>query len=196
MHKKSVIFGIGIGVLAMVLVSLAAYAIQRGAHRDEVASLHEMLEYERAVVPPQPDVDDLMNWARELGMVFAHEILEEQAEPAPQADVAPEPEPDEEPEPIALAPPEEPSPIEAPTPTNPPSPPVAPQGSVWVHIPVDVLATDIVNILGDAGVVENRGAFLVFLIDNNFDRAVMAGNFLMPVNGNFQEILDIIRLPN
>ena len=39
MHKKSVIFGIGIGIMAMVLVSLGAYALQRAAHRREVVRI-------------------------------------------------------------------------------------------------------------------------------------------------------------
>jgi len=183
MHKKSVIFGIGIGILAMVLVSLVAYNIQRASHRDEVARLLYALEYERNNPPPQPDWEHLIE-------SMPHENTPEPM-PTPEPTPVPQYDPPEEPEPITL------NPIDEPTvPEEPQSPqsPQSPSGYVWVHIPVNIAATEIVNILGDAGVVENRAALLVFLVDNNFDRTVMAGNFLMPVNASFQEILDIILL--
>jgi len=219
MHKKSVVFGIGIGILAMVLVSLAAYNIQRASFREEIGRL--LAELDNETTPYMPDTETLINTARELGMVFEYEIepeiieiyieiqpdnelfeeIEDEPDP-PQPPPSPTPMPTPSPTPIATPTPPMPSPTPTPMPsptpiaTPAPTPRTAPDGYVWVNIPRDSMAATAVNILHEAGVVTNRAELLLYITDNGLQSRVRAGDILLPLNVEFEEIIDEIIVGN
>lgn len=78
MHKKSVFFGIGIGILGMALVSFLAYAVQRSYYLDENARLLYLLGESLQNEPGfegELGLDDeyIIGRAMEIGMVFYNE---------------------------------------------------------------------------------------------------------------------------
>ena len=198
MDKKSVIFGIGTGMLAMVLVSFGTYAIQRASHQNAYAALGEQLEEALEIANRPLDEDYLILRARQIGMWFPYEIASTPDVPGDEyenADREPAFEPDEphetqEPEPPEpIEPPEQPEPLATPEPIAQPTMPPAPAGFAMVDIPVNSFGTQIAHILADAGVVPNVGDFLDFLIFHEFDPRLMAGQFYLPLDGDFEDIV-------
>jgi len=128
-HKRSIIFGIGIGMLIVSLISLGVYSIQRGGHRREVAELEYLLEasqnaelaYENNLLAPM-DEEAAIQLARALGMVFVDEIdVPEEVSQSINSNVIDDNESDNEA-------------IEPILPLQRPDSPVLNQGFVYVHI--------------------------------------------------------------
>jgi len=198
MHRKSLFFGIGIGSLVAVMIVFVAYIIQRASYINEISRLEELLYNEPYQVYAELHDEDIILMARELGMIFFHEIdLPQETNPNTMTEEITEAEDEvrhhiENPEEIdEIEEIEPPNPPVAPSPL--PSPATAvPTGFRWVYIPEDLAASDIAAILGEAGIITNVGAFVQFLIDNGYTMTIMAGEFVLPVDGDFDVIVNQI----
>lgn len=198
MHRKSLFFGIGFGSLAAVLLIFIVYIIQRSAYFDEISGLEELLDNEPNQIYAELQDEDIILRARELGMIFFYEIdlpqetnTDTAAEETAEAEEAAL-EHIEGPGEIEIEDIEE---IESPEPLGslePPEAPGSPSGFRWVHIPEDLAATDIAAILGEAGIITDVGDFVRFLIDNGYTMTIMAGNFLLPIDADYEVIVERI----
>jgi len=184
MTKKSLIFGIGVGILLMALISLGAYMIQRNSHRNNLADLRATLDAttDELIIAldtqaPQINIglDDnvIITRARELGMIFADEI---------EMPIVPESNEGE---------------IDSDSASNGETQSAQVDTTidgdyVWVNIPLHANSTQISELLQDSGVVVSANDFNQFLVENGYDRIVQAGNFRLPVGGDFDVIIDII----
>jgi len=182
MHKRdkaSMLFGIGIGVVATVFVLFIFYIIQRQAHFNEMQDLHEQIEgLEHQLA---------MRQQQSVSFVEPGNVLELEFQTEPAIEMQTE---------IQTEPIIEPSTEAGTEPTNElqtePEPPMPDGGSIWVHIPANIPAADIARILHRAGVVADFDAFLAYLENNGFSRSIMAGNFLLPVDGGYDVLMNQI----
>ncbi|MCL2752849.1 MAG: hypothetical protein FWE44_01715 [Defluviitaleaceae bacterium] len=171
--KQSMIFGMGIGVVITAFVMFIFYIVQRQAHFNEVNDLNEHIEWLQ---------DELAVRRQEQENIVA---IQPQTQPPTQPMTEPE---TEMPTEVQTQPA-----TGTQTTTSTESEPIIPTvGTIMVHIPVNISASNIAAILRDAGVVTNLNAFLAFLEENNFDRSLMAGNFWFPVGASYEEIMEQI----
>jgi len=194
MNKKVMVFGIGVGILLTALIAFGAYLIQRNSHRNSMADLQATLDATTGEllvaldVQPQLieieielDDDTIIARARELDMIFADEI---------EMPALPEPEPDESgaddnaDADLDQAPDGETGSVQ--------TAPTTDGDYVWVNIPLHANSTQISELLQDSGVVASAADFNQFLLENGYDRIVQAGNFRLPIGGDFNVIIDII----
>ena len=67
-------FGVGIGILAMILITFIAYVIQRSAYINEAAGLQMLLQQAlEDAANFEIETDDLVELARGIGMIFPDE---------------------------------------------------------------------------------------------------------------------------
>jgi len=199
MHKKSMFFGMGIGILAMVAVSFVTYIVQRTAHLNENTQLMAMVE-ELEAATPAGSVDSyyVIDRARSIGMVFPDEI-------DPQIVLYfPDPIDGDEAEYVYNAgagmesdiePPEELDAQATPEPTSTPEPtpsPTALYNAVRMTISPGLTATQAAVYFEQMGLVDSAEEFSQFLIDNGYQTSILAGYFEVPRGSTFQEIVNII----
>ena len=193
MNKKAMIFGIGVGILLTVLIAFGAYLLQRNSHRNNMADLQAALDMTadelataldaqttEVVIEIEAEIDDdtIMSRARELGMIFADEI-EMPPESMPyEGGAADDADGDSD------------TGLDGETAAGLDEP--ADGDYVWVNIPLHANSTQISELLQDSGVVASAAAFNQFLLENGYDRIVQAGNFRLPMGGDFDVIIDII----
>ncbi len=63
---------------------------------------------------------------------------------------------------------------------------------IKVNIPRGAVSYDIGQILEDTGVIENRKEFVNYVHEKNMETKLKYGNFEIPKNGDFDEIIDIL----
>lgn len=173
--RSRIFLGIGLGVAITVIVVFFVYIVQRNAYftafEEENYYLYTLLTHARSD-------EVIISRAGELGMTFANndqsyrpidEITEQEDDSEPYYE-------DDENE-YAL---DQPQPQETTT------------DYVWVAIPYGAMGNYIAVILQHHGVVDDAGAFVDFLIEGGYSFSLMAGNFLLPVGGDFDDILQII----
>ena len=204
MHKKSIFFGVGIGVLAMVLISFGAYAFQRASFTRDIYDLRAEAEGLEAVIETlEAALEAALEEARQNFEQFAlggngddDEQGDEDEDNDEDGDEDEEDnDEDEDEDNLALEPPNPPQQPEAPEPPQQqvaPTQPASPEGFTLVYIPVNAFSTQIAQILAEAGVVSSANEFAAFLVDNHFDTRLMAGNWLLPINGDFNDIVQRI----
>ena len=187
--KARIVFGVGIGVALTVVVVFIAYIVQRNAYFTEFENenyyLYGLLQEARA--DGHVSEESIISMARELGMIFPNEMeidgdlvddpADEQTEDGDteETDGYYDEEPVEPAEPVA-------------------NQPVA--GHVWVNIPWGAYGHYIAVILQHHGVVDSAVAFENFLIAGGYSVSLMAGSFLLPIGGDFNEIVQIISIGN
>ena len=198
MHRRSMFFGMGVGILAMVAITFVAYTIQRTVYLNENNRLTALLEAaEITPEPPPVDSNYVIDRARSLGMVFPDEVQMEVA--AHLETVGDEVqyvynsyagygeeyyEPYEEPYEEQPEAPADPDPT--------PAPPVTDYLPWRMTIPEGITASQVAFEFGYMGVVENGDEFLRFLVDNGYSTSIQAGSFEVPRGASFQEIVNII----
>ena len=188
------VFGMGLGIVLVVAVVFITYIIQRQIYLRQIEDLQ---------IAAQISAEDLEAWARGLGMVFPDEVkivapvsqnenndaqLMEEAHIEDLEALARE---------LGMVIPDEivtSQPMGQAEPVLPPQVPAV--GHVSVHIPANIISTQIAEILHVAGVVADFDEFTNFLTVNRFDRSLMAGDFLLPLNGDFNVILEQILAGN
>ena len=199
MHRRSMFFGMGIGILAMVAITFVAYTVQRTAYLNENTRLTALLEAAE-IAPEQRPVDSyyVIDRARSIGMVFPDEVQPETVlnfdEPIggdeaqyvynSYEDHTGYYEPYEEQPETPIEPEPEPEPTEA--------LPIADYLPWRMTIPEGITASQVATEFGYRGVVENADEFLQFLIDNDYATSIQAGTFEVPRNASFQQIVNII----
>lgn len=207
MHKKSFSFGVGVGILSSVLIMFVAYIIQRQAYFNRQAYLQERLLQTMQELEVAQSTEGLAIAARQIGMGFAQDFedvvndfelnefgieniinydsQEQLSIEYPQTNEA-----NYENDII-----EQPN-IEQPNVTQENQHiltyEVINQQEVRVYIPEGSLASDIVYMFYEAGVIQNQEAFSQFLSENNYNTIIMAGSFILPVDAEFEIILDQI----
>ncbi|MCL2376856.1 MAG: hypothetical protein FWC76_05600 [Defluviitaleaceae bacterium] len=186
MHKRSVFFGVGIGILVMVVVAFGTYIVQRAAHTSETNRLVALLEEHYHIVPSEVDYDYVIDRAREFGMVFPAEI-ETPVDVEPinaqndQTDHETIDEPIADEEPVEEL-------IEEPEPTPTP----APREYIRMTISAGISAARAAPYFEASGLVENAEDFLEFLINNGYEHSIRAGVFSIPEGASYHEIVNII----
>jgi len=179
MHKKSVFFGMGIGMVCMVLIAFAAYTVQRAANANEadfLTAYDPNYEAEDAGEDTfELDHDFIVALAREMGMVFLDEVYF----PDPPQ---PEPEPELEPDP--------PQPEPEPEPTPEPEPDM--RILRRFTIPVGANATQFARVLEEADVIDSAEEFLEFLQVHDYAHLIRAGTFHLYTGSDFWEIVDAV----
>ena len=200
MHRRSMFFGMGVGILAMVAITFVAYTIQRTVYLNENNRLTALLEAaEITPEPPPVDSNYVIDRARSLGMVFPDEVQMEVAAHFPETTGGDEVqyvynsydgygeeyyEPYEEPYEEQPETPADPDPTPAPEEI---------ENLQWrIIIPEGVTATQVAEEFGEKGVVGNTDEFLQFLIDNGYATQIQAGTFYLPGYASFEEIVNII----
>ncbi|MCL2572993.1 MAG: hypothetical protein FWE34_00395 [Defluviitaleaceae bacterium] len=217
MHRKSMVFGIGIGILVMVAVSFVTYIVQRAAHLNENANLVAMVHeqennisfLEALAAENQGTIVDayyVIDRARDIGMVFPAEI-------EPQVIVyTPESVEDEDVEEVYnsyddIDEPDEPD-LQEPddddqaeqqeiVDTNQPDTHVAvAQPDENMHPPFiissGVTASEVSSFFEQGSIVESGDDFLQFLINNGYATSILAGSHAVPRGASFEEIVNII----
>jgi hypothetical protein len=223
--KRSVNFGIGLGVVFAVAVVFVVYIIQRQYYFAQGLRTETVFE--------QMTDAQVVDRAKELGMFFAEELLtyqiygcddcddpasavsDDPASGGPTSDTPYEDgpyEPHDPNDPIAVAQAAEAAAkaseaalrvrmaeLEAQlqalqNPANPRNPAPSParaevEGYVWVQIRQDTPSITIARQLYQAGVIEDQDDFLNFIRENRLERSLMAGTFLLPLNGDFDDIM-------
>jgi len=168
MHKRSVFFGVGIGILVMVAIAFGTYMVQLATHASETARLVALLEEQGHIIPDGVDSDYVLARARELGMVFPAEVemitvVEHPATHDEQyvcdTESLGEPNMDEE---LELTP--------APVPRN----------YIRMTISAGISATHAVPYFEASGLVADAEDFLEFLISGGYQHSIRAGCFIYP----------------
>jgi len=191
MHKKSVLFGMGIGILMMVAVTFVTYIVQRAAYLNENTRLMAMVdELEAAPVVGSPvDSEYIVIRARSIGMVFPDEVepetvtvyVEQNGQQNDNGYISNDL-PDE---------PEEQDYIPEQTPE--PSPTATPVQQGWgITILSGITASEVASEFEYRGLVENGDEFLQFLIDRGYETRIQIGYFEVPLDANFDQIVNII----
>ena len=177
MDKRSLFFGVGIGILCTVAIVFIVYQVQRNVFLREINELraasielaNEDFEEETieifAAEPEilftnEPEYDIIEEVIEIFEQEIAQEFLEEDLEIAEEID--------EETEEV--------------------------QEYALVDIPFGLDSFTISNILESSGVVADATEFLNFARSNNFTTTILAGSFELPINGDFEEIARIIVL--
>ena len=202
MHKKSMLFGVGVGILSMVAISFVTYVVQRAAHFDENSRLMAMVEqHEAAPVANSVDADYIVDRARDIGMIFPDEAEPEVVLYTPDPDLDFYDDENNEAEPVLdsdeghiedgdynedeLEQPQtetESEPIEEPEPR-----------SSWVFtITGGVTASQVALEFESRGLVDSADEFLQFLVNNGHTQSILAGQHEVPFGADFYEIVDII----
>ena len=202
MHRRSMFFGMGVGILAMVAITFVAYTVQRTVYLNENTRLTALLE--AAEITPEPQSVDsyyVINRARNLGMVFPDEVQTEVAAHFPEPAVGDEVQyvynsyadyPEEYYGPPYEEPYEEQPADPHPTPEPTPEPLVAAYPPWSFTIREGVTASQVAFEFGYVGVVEDGDEFLRFLVDNSYSTSILAGSFEVPRGATFEEIVNII----
>jgi len=182
-NKGSLLLGAGLGIAITVLLVFVFYIIQRNAHfaafEDENQYLQGLLydAHEAAYVSQEAAIAR----ARLLGMVFPDEVdvTEVDEESLPHDEEVYD---NDEPEYIAEEQPYQ----------NQEQYGNQDQEYVWVTIPHGAMGDHIAVILQHYGIVDDAAAFADFAVRSGLSLRLMAGTFLLPVNGDFDVILGII----
>jgi hypothetical protein len=184
--KRSVNFGIGLGIVFAVAVVFAVYIIQRHHHFGQVSE-PEVITITETLTDAQ-----VVTRARSLGMAFPEEIPSEPTTPTEPDNSNAAHEPFEIPPELlaeALAIVEEQRQLAEEAIRTMRG---AAEGFVWVQIRRDSPSNVIARQLLDAGVIVDQSAFTAFLSENRFETRLMAGTFLLPLNADFDAIMDHI----
>ena len=202
MHKRSMFFGLGIGILAMVAISFVTYTVQRTSYLNEQARLIAMVEeLEAAPVAVPVDTDYVVNRARGIGMVFPDEVepeiifyfpdsvyADDEDEHAYSSNVSYSGVNDNasyeeaaQSETQVMPTPHPSSPALVYTPTH-----------VGMLILPGLTASEAANYFEQMGLVDNANEFSQFLIDNGYSTSIQAGYHIVPRGASFWEIVDII----
>jgi len=169
MHKQSMIFGVGIGICIAVAVLFVVYIIQRQSYASRISELNERVyQLENALLQAYEDAEDA---------------------PAPTAPTTTVPDDDPTTEPPDEQPAEAYEPYEPQDTTPAQTTAAATSGYVHVHIPANIGASDIALILFAHGVVTDFDRFMDFLVGNGFTVSLMAGDFTLPLDGNYDVIM-------
>ncbi|MCL2169538.1 MAG: endolytic transglycosylase MltG [Defluviitaleaceae bacterium] len=178
--KNSMIFGIGLGVCAAVAVLFIVYIVQRQNYFNEINRLNDrVLELEAAMMAD--NVNYTGNSPQTTTPAPAQTTEPETTPQTTEYETTPQTEPETQPETTPYQ--------EYTTPVY--SPPVG-AGFARVHIPANIGASQIAQILYEAGVVTNLNTFLNHLIANGLTFSLMAGDFTLPLNASFATIVDAI----
>ncbi|MCL2235540.1 MAG: hypothetical protein FWB98_03740 [Defluviitaleaceae bacterium] len=183
--KARIIFGIGLGVALTVVVVFIAYIVQRNAHftafEEENYYLYGLLREARANGYVSDEI--VIDRARDLGMIFPNEAgtpdVYEDFDDAPS---------DEETYDDA--------PLEADDDEEPAEADEVAGEYVWVSIPWGAHGNYIAVILQHHGVIDSADEFESFLITGGHSVSLMAGDFLLPIGGDFEEIVQMISVGN
>jgi len=176
--RSRVIFGVGLGIAITVVVLFFAYIVQRNANftafEEENYYLYTLLIHARAD-------EVVIARAEELGMVFASndELYR------PTDEVA-----EYEPHELYYDINEDEYDFYQPQAQEPAT------DFVWVTIPRGAMGNYIAVILQHHGIVDDANAFVDFLMAGGYSVSLMAGNFLLPIGGDFNDILQIIYIGN
>lgn len=181
MHKRdkgSMIFGMGLGVVVTVAVIFVVYIIQRQSYINDNNHLRDMVSelYTQIYLLENAPAQEISTTPPPTTPpTTPNEAIE--AEPGTETNEPNEPET---------------------TPTTPAATTaeMAADGRVRVHIPAGAFASDIAQMLYNAGVVTDLNAFINYLVDNNFTVSLMAGDFLLPLDGDFEAIMGQILAGN
>jgi len=189
--KGSMLFGIGIGFCVTVAILFVAYVVQRQTYYNRISELNERVyALENMILEAHEGSGALLGSTA----IFQEPVTTTAAQgEAAEAEVTAEyddgyvseREESNVPEETQTASPE--STTTSVQTTNPPA-----DGSVWVHIPANIGAYEIAQILFDMEVVIDFNAFLSYLVENGFTVSLMAGNFLLPMSGDFEAIMSSI----
>jgi len=182
--KRSMIFGVGVGICVSVAILFVVYIVQRHNHFNHINELNERI-YElqnlfledSAEREQEHDAPNLL-----IPTTTAQNI--EQTQTNNEETTTPQHEE------TTTTPTAQTTAYTMPI-TQAASPP-AEGDRVWVHIPTDIGAFEIAQILSGMGVVEDFTGFVDFLVDNDFTLSLMAGNFLLPLDGDFEVIMSFI----
>jgi hypothetical protein len=197
MHKKSMFFGIGVGILVMVAVSFVTYTVQRASYLNEQARLMAMVEDLEARPQAAPvDTIYVVNRARDIGMVFPDEIEPEIVIYIPEPDEAQhlhnvnagngdydDPVPPEEARPEAQVEP-------TPSPDSPAL--VYTPTHVGMLIRPGLTASEAAFYFEEMGLVDDANEFSQYLIDNGYSTSIRAGYHIVPRGVGFRDIVNII----
>ena len=207
MHKKSLFFGMGIGILAMVAISFFTYVVQRSAHLNAIDELRGRLEASEMAYATPPEINPvdiyfIVDRARDLGMVFPDEIEPEiiyyflPPEEAANVDYNGydyDPADPDEPYEEVYEPYEEAYepyvPYEAYEPYEPQQPTAR---YVSMNIRPGLTASEAAYYFELMGMVESALEFEQFLVERGYQTSVLAGHHIVPRGASFQEIVDII----
>jgi len=182
--RRSMLFGVGIGFCVAVAILFVAYIVQRQTYYGRINELNERVhELENLLLEAHGyiDVPNLGSVTISQEPVTTTAAEEEQTEAATEAETTMTEQNQEESTPATE------TTTVAQQATNPPV-----EGSIWVHIPANIGASEIAQILVNSGVIEDFNAFLAYLVENGFTVSLMAGNFLLPVGGEFEVIMGSI----
>ena len=193
--KKSMIFGVGIGICAAVLILFITYIVQRQSYISRINELTEQVALLEGMM--QADEEYYNNNADEY---TENQQPTEEDTPQEPLSIVDSPTQPEEIETTTAPPQTTPEPTTQPETTTAgqglqiqPVSPVDPSAQyVWVHIPANIDATAIAGHLLNAGVISDVSVFVAYLVENNFTVSLMAGNFQLPINGDFEVILSSI----
>jgi len=177
------IFGIGIGICVSIAVLFVVYIVQRQAYFNRIDELNERIfQLENFILYGDEDegggsapiiIQPSTTPAETTPATEYEDTTEAETEAATEAET--------EAETTAQA-------QTVPETTTPQLPPPSALG-VWVHIPANIAAYEIARILYDSGVVVDFNDFMNFLINNGFTTSLMAGNYLLPIDGDFEVIM-------
>ncbi|MCL2619544.1 MAG: endolytic transglycosylase MltG [Defluviitaleaceae bacterium] len=176
--RSRMIFGVGLGIAITVVVVFFAYIVQRNAH---FMAFEEENYYLYTLLMQARDDEVVIARAEELGMVFASndELYRPTDEVVEYEHDEPYYDNDEDEHAFEQHQTQEPA-----------------TDFVWVTIPHGAMGNYIAVILQHHGVVDDASAFVDFLIAGEYSVSLMAGNFLLPVGGDFNDILQIIYIGN
>jgi len=186
-HKKSFTLGLGMGILAMALVALVAYAVARGNISEQY---QESLEYyRRTIYTYQQRIEELYSQleselARAADLPEPQDIAQTPQNPPPTTP-PPSPPTTPMPTPTPTPPPTTPAPTEPPPP--PPTPP--PTGTfahlggnrISVYIPYGWSAAEIAIHLRNAGVIADADAFIAYVQSRGVSQILRAGSEIFSV---------------
>lgn len=199
------IFGAGIGVCAAVLILFIAYIVQRHTYASRINELSERVVFLEGLLAYNYEYGYAgSNYYGSDGNSHNEQDEETQTQTGPPTIVTSPTEP-EEIQTIQQTTPET-TPETTTTQPQTTQPETTPEEQttsfeaitpvtmeyVWVHIPANIDATAIAHILHDAGIIPSVNAFVNYLVSNNFTVSIMAGNFLLPTNGDFETIMSSI----
>jgi len=200
MHKKSIFFGIGIGILAMVAITFVAYIVQRAAHVNENIRLVALLEAAETAPPGNNGeiaVDSyyVIDRARDMGMVFPNEIMPDATwhnegptggytteNGAYDAEYVYNPN----------AGYENNGGTNGHHPDLPQQTTEAAQNAIGMMISPGLTASEAAIYFEQMGLVDSADEFSQFLIEHSYATSIRAGYHIVPRGSSFEAIVDII----
>ena len=197
MHRKSLFFGMGLGILCTVAIAFGAYAVQRRAFANEAA-------LSLASPPLSDDADKidpeyLVIRAREMGMVFPDEIVLPDNSTVNNNGYCP----DETPDALNANDNDEynehyENDYEDTNDATDPDETVGddvgeePYRYVQFTISPGASATEFAARAAEAGLVPNAEEFLSFLETQGYTHSIRAGVFYVPRGASFWDIVNIV----